>query len=333
MKMATLILRLSVCAFSLLGAVSVSAEALRERAAPLFGTIAPPAAEELADPLVTLGRALFWDTRLSANGEIACASCHTAEDWGSDSRLRSIDARGGETGRHSQSVFNTQAASAGLRWVADRESGAAQALGSITGSMGFDTREDLLPALSQHGYTEAFRAAFPGDADPVTPENYARALQRYQESLRTPAAFDRWLAGDDDGVDTRALAGLALFMDVGCAGCHSGALFGGASLQRFGVVEDYRPHTGSDDGDRGLMEKTGEESDRDVFRVQPLRNVAKTAPYFHDGSVERLEDAIAVMAEVQLGRELSGEELARLAAFLQTLTGEVPSHYGPPSAD
>lgn len=239
----------------------------------------------------------------------------------------------GETGHHSQSVFNTQAAGAGLRWVADRESGATQALGSITGSMGLQTRQDLLPALSAHGYAEAFRAAFPEDADPVTPENYALALQRYQESLRTLAAFDRWLAGDDDGLDARSLEGLALFMDVGCAGCHSGALLGGASLQRFGVVEDYRPHTGSDDRDSGLMEKTGDDGDRDVFRVQPLRNVAMTPPYFHDGSVERLEDAIAVMARVQLGRELPTDEVAKLAAFLETLTGEVPSHYAPPGAD
>ncbi|MDZ7643301.1 MAG: cytochrome c peroxidase [Woeseiaceae bacterium] len=313
--------------------MSAGADEVRERAASLFGTIEPPSAEELADPGVKLGRALFWDTGLSANGRVACASCHTADDWGSDNRLRSVDARGKQTGRHSQSVFNTQGASAGLRWLADRESGAAQALGSITGSMGFAAREDLLPVLSEHGYADRFAAAFPDDEDPVTPENYALALQRYQETLRTPAAFDRWLAGNDDALGGQARAGLSLFTEIGCAGCHSGALFGGASLQRFGVVEDYRPYTDSDDSDRGLMGKTGKESDRDVFRVQPLRNVAKTAPYFHDGSVAGLQDAIAVMAKVQLGRDLAAEELEQLAAFLETLTGEIPSHYGAPPAN
>lgn len=331
MMISCVIIRRIGFAILFVGPSSATADELQERASSLFGTIAAPSEQELSDPAVRLGRALFWDERLSVNGEIACASCHTGEDWGSDRRVRSIDARGRETDRHSQSVFNTQAASAGLRWVADRDSGAAQARGSITGSMGFGTREDLLPALAEHGYADDLGAAFPEAADPMTPDNYALALQRYQESLRTPAAFDRWLAGEDDALGSEAREGLALFMDVGCAGCHSGALFGGASLQRFGVVENYRPHTGSDDSDRGLMEKTGKESDRDVFRVQPLRNVAKTAPYFHDGSVAELDEAIAVMAKVQLGRDLAPEELARLAAFLEALSGEVPAHYAPPS--
>ncbi len=316
-----------------LQAPAAAADALRERAAALFGSLDAVSAEETADPEVQLGRALFWDMRLSADGKTACASCHLADDWGADRRKRSPDARGKLTGRHSQSVLNAQAATVGLRWLADRATGADQALGSITGSMGFERRAELIALLRNHGYAGMFELAYPDDADPVSAEDYARALQAYQRTLRTPAPFDTWLHGDDAALDSRQLRGLTRFIETGCSGCHSGALFGGGSLQRFGVVEDYRPHTGSDDDDTGLMEKTGNAADRDKFRVQPLRNVAKTAPYFHDGSVADLGDAITVMARVQLGQTLSPDAIADIGHFLEALSGPLPAHYGSPDAD
>lgn len=306
------------------------ADGLRERSAATFGGIESVTAEEVADPVAQLGRALFWDTRLSADGKTACASCHAASSWGADGRKLSPDARGELTKRNSQTVFNAQDATAGQRWLADRATGAEQALGSITGSMGFDKREALPPLLRKYGYSNQFQRAFPGVADPLTPRYYAQALQSYQQTLRTPAAFDRWLAGDDTALDEQQLRGLQRFIDTGCAACHSGALFGGSSLQRFGVVEDYRAYTGSQSGDVGLMDVTHKQADRDVFRVQPLRNAARTAPYFHDGSVAGLTDAITVMAKVQLGRDLPQEEVADIARFLEALTGPVPAHYGPP---
>lgn len=316
-----------------LQASALADDALRAQGAALFGTVEPVGAEEIADPAVRLGRALFWDTRLSADGRTACASCHLPEDWGADRRARSPDARGKLTKRHSQSVLNAQGAAAGLRWVADRATGAAQALGSITGSMGFDSRDALIPLLEQHGYSALFAAAYPEDARPVSAERYAQALQAYQETLRTPAPFDAWLAGDDGALDERQRRGLERFIQTGCASCHGGALFGGASLQRFGAVEDYRPHTGTEGDDPGMMENTGKASDRDVFRVQPLRNVVRTAPYFHDGSVAGLGDAVSVMAKVQLGQTLAPEAVTEIVDFLAALTGPVPGHYGPPDPD
>lgn len=323
--------RLIVVAFMVQASAS-AAEGLREQAATLFGAIELVNTEELTQPTVRLGRALFWDTRLSADGKTACASCHLREDWGADRRKQSPDARGNLTKRHSQTVLNTQRATAGLRWLADRATGADQALGSITGSMGFDGREELVAALSDYGYVGQFEAAYPEDPDPVSAENYARALQAYQETLLTPAPFDAWLGGDDSALDAREKRGLQRFIETGCGGCHSGPLIGGGSLQRFGVVEDYRPHTGSEGGDTGLMEKTGEEVDRDKFRVQPLRNVAKTAPYFHDGSVAELGNAVAVMARVQLGQTLTPETIREIVDFLGALSGPLPTHYGPPEA-
>jgi len=330
-------MRLIKCLVAVCGALctvpATAGDTLRAQAAALFGTIESVSEREVDDPLVRLGRALFWDPRLSADGRTACASCHLPEDWGSDRRRFSIEARGQLTRRHSQSVFNTQAATAGLRWLADRPSGADQALGSITGSMGFDTRDDLIAALRDHAYTGEFEKAFPEAEEPLRAEHYATALQAYQQTLRTPAPFDTWLMGDDAALDAGQIRGIKSFIDVGCGGCHAGALFGGGSLQRFGLIEDYRAHTGSAGDDKGLIDTTGQESDRDVFRVQPLRNVSRTAPYFHDGSVADLGDAVAVMAKVQLGQTLSSDMLVDIVRFLDALTGPVPHHYGPPRSE
>ncbi len=300
---------------------------LREQTRALLGSIDAVTQEKLDDPQVQLGRALFWDQRLSRDGKTACASCHYRENHGSDSRARSIDARGNETGLHSMTVFNTQTATAGLRWFADRDSGAAQALGSITGSMGFESREELEARLLEFGYAQRFSAA----GASLDAEAYAQALEAYQRSLRTPAAFDSWLKGDNDAMNAQQLAGLQRFLNSGCGNCHNGPLLGGGMLQKFGVTEDYWIHTGSRNPHDGLMEKTGQESDRYFFRVSPLRNVAATAPYFHDASVDSLDLAVSIMARVQLGQTLDATRTEELVSFLESLTGELPSHFSAPA--
>lgn len=323
--------KLSIAALLLAACASAQeADTLRATAQRLFGSIPPVQAEEIRAPIVELGRALFWDERLSSSGSIACASCHPATAAGADDRRFSIDARGRPTARNAQTVFNSQAASAGLRWTADRPSGAAQAVGSITGSLGFDSAADIVPVLDRSGYRDLFAKAFPDDVEPISAESFGLALEAYQRTLRTPARFDRWLDGDDAALTEVELRGLERFITIGCAGCHDGPLLGGTRLERFGITEDYRPHTGSTGTDTGRMRATGNESDRDVFRVQPLRNVSMTAPYFHDGSVPDLRTAARIMARVQLGRTLTDAELDELVAFLRALAGEVPAHYAPP---
>ena len=307
---------------------NVAAQDLRETANRLLGTVSAATPEEIANPSVQLGQALFWDTRLSSNGKVACASCHFRENWGSDSREQSIDARGGRT-RQSQTVFHSMD-TPGLRWLADRASGQAQAMGSITGSMGFANREDILPVLIEHGYTELFKAAFPDDADPVSVANYGQALEDYQRTLRTPAPFDAWLAGDDSAMTEAQVNGLQHFINVGCVGCHQGELLGGTMLQKFGVVENFWVHTGSAQIDSGLMRASGREEDRFFFRVPLLRNVANTYPYFHDGSVSDLRRATDIMARVQLGQALEATVLDELVAFQEALTGELPVNFLPP---
>lgn len=302
---------------------------LRRTASGLFGrieapTIGPSSAEAV------LGRALFWDTRVSRDGKTACASCHLPEQWGAYPQRFPIDARGLPTTRRSPTIFNSMI-QASLRWLGDRKTGAEQAEGSITGSLGFDSKEVALAKLKELQYLPPFRQAYPNDPEPLSLANYGRALAAYQATLVTPAAFDRFLGGDDSALSERQKKGLRTFVSTGCAGCHTGALFGGTSLQRFGLVKDYWLETGSDKPDVGRFAITKKEEDRYVFRVPMLRNVAKTAPYFHDGSVATLDRAVRVMALVQLGRTLDEAAAGDIVAFLESLTGEVPAHYAPPN--
>jgi cytochrome c peroxidase len=302
---------------------------LRQAALQQFGMLEAGSAAQRETPEARLGRALFWDTRVSADGKTACASCHPAQDWGSDRRRFPVDARGKPTGRHSQTVFNSMTQPL-LRWTGDRPTGAAQAEGSMTGSLGFASKEDAVAALAANGYAERFRSVYAAEADPLTLRNYGRALAAYQASLTTPSAFDRFLGGDDNALNATQRNGLRTFMSIGCSACHNGPLLGGSTLQRFGVVRDYWLATGSSPVDTGRFATTKKEEDRYVFRVPMLRNIAKTAPYFHDGSVERLDAAVRVMADVQLGQKLDDDQLGALVAFLEALTGEVPRHYAPP---
>jgi cytochrome c peroxidase len=302
---------------------------VRSTALHVFGTVEPVREAEVATPRAVLGRALFWDTRLSIDGKTACASCHAPADWSADRRPRSINAKGQPTTLHSQPMFMAQDQVA-LRWYGDRRDGAHQAERSITGSMGFDKAAEMLAALRAAGYEPRFRSAFPEATEWLTPAQYGQALQAYQRTLRTPAPFDAFLRGDDAALDAQQRAGLVKFVETGCTACHRGPLLGGISLQKFGVVKDYWEATGSKEIDLGRYTVTKNDADRYVYRVPMLRNVAMTAPYFHDGSVARLDDAVRVMADVQLGRRLSDREVSDIVAFLGSLTGPMPAHYAPP---
>ena len=302
-------------------------DALRQQAASLFGEIKASAAA--VTPQVELGRALYWDTRASGDGKTACASCHPARDWGADRRRFSPDARGALTSRHSPTVFNSVSQPT-LRWLGDRKNAAEQAEGSLTGSMGFASKDAGVAKLAELDYLPKFRAAFPDDQQPLSAANYGRAIAAYEATLATPAAFDRFLAGDDKALSERQQAGLRTFIAVGCAGCHNGANFGGTTFQKFGVTKDYWLETKSEKADVGRFAVTKNEQDRYVFRVPMLRNVARTAPYFHDGSVERLDQAVRIMARLQLGRTLDETAVGDIVAFLAALTGAVPANYAPP---
>jgi cytochrome c peroxidase len=309
-----------------LAVAGTNADPLRDQARALFGSI--ESFDRQLTPVESLGRQLFFDRGTAADGKTACVACHLPERSGADGLRFSTDARGKQTSRNAPTVFNVTGQFA-QRWRADRPSAAAQAEESLTGSLGWPSPEAALAALRELGYEPAFKAAFPADVEALSPANFGRAVAAYEATLATPGPFDRFLAGKPGALSAEQRHGLELFISAGCSGCHNGPLVGGRVQQKFGVAKPYWELTHSEPVDEGRAAVTKQEADRYVFKVPPLRNVEKTAPYFHDGSVADLSRAVAIMSNVQLGRTLTPDEITAIVAFLNSLTGAVPSYFAP----
>jgi cytochrome c peroxidase len=330
MKTRNLLALSALAAACIASAISQPIAEPRDQFGAMFGRIEAPQRAAIDAPMAQLGRALFWDERLSANGKVSCATCHMPEDGSSDRRQFSVDARGKNTSRHSQPIYNAMLQTGGLRWTGDRPSGAAQAEGSMTGSMGFENRDLALANLAKHYDKASFAAVFPNEDAPVTLKNMAKAIEVYEATLNTPAPFDRYLAGDNKALTAKQKEGMRNFVNVGCAGCHSGPLLGGSMSMKFGLTKDYWLETKSPKPDEGKFTSTKKEEDKFVFRVAMLRNVADTGPYFHDGSVAKLDEAVRIMASVQLGRQLTDAETSSIVEFMKSLSGKQPANYAPP---
>ena len=283
---------------------------------------------------VELGKKLFFETRVSIDGRTGCVSCHSPSHYGADSLPRSVGVNGVVLPRNAHTVFNTPLLIA-QHYGGNRVSVEEQAWKALTsplayGNKSFAEAEDKLRAL---GYQKLFEEAFPNEKVAVSAENWAVAIGAFERTLLTPAPFDRYLKGDTRAISADAKAGLDKFISYGCAGCHSGATVGAESFQKFGLVEDYWKATGSVEiallkgRDKGKFHDTGKQEDQWIFKVPQLRNVAMTPPYFHDGSVATLDDAVRVMARVQLGKQLSDDDVRQIVAFLGTLTGDVPKNF------
>jgi cytochrome c peroxidase len=174
------------------------------------------------------------------------------------------------------------------------------------------------------GYPPLFQKAFPQEKEPVTAENFAKAVGAFERTLVTPSRFDAFLKGNKTALTEPEKRGLQTFMQTGCAGCHSGPYAGGQMYQKFGLFEPYGKYTKSSDIDEGRYTVTKNETDKYVFKTPILRNVDKTAPYFHDGSVDRLYDAVWIMGKVQLAKDLTKAQVEDILIFLTTLTGNIP---------
>ena len=172
-----------------------------------------------------------------------------------------------------------------------------------------------------------FQAAFPSEKDPVTYDNVGMAIGAFERGLVTPARWDKYLEGDESALTNEEKIGLNAFIKTGCVACHNGALLGGVTFQKVGVVQPW-----PDQADKGRVNVTKNPADVMVFKVASLRNVEKTGPYFHDGAVNDLSDAVHQMGKYQLGRELTPEELKAIVAYLKTLTGTIPAEYIAPTA-
>jgi cytochrome c peroxidase len=174
------------------------------------------------------------------------------------------------------------------------------------------------------GYVDLFKKAFPGESNPVTVENFAKAVGAFERTLVTPSRFDSFLKGDITALNGQEKKGLKTYMETGCIMCHLGTYVGGQMYQKSGIVEPYWKYTKSEPIDEGRFIVTKNEADKYVFKVPILRNVAKTSPYFHDGSVDKIEDAVWIMGKIQLGKDLNQPQVEEIVTFLKSLTGKIP---------
>lgn len=305
---------------------ALDVEALRATAASIFGAL-PPVAESASNPLtpekVDLGRMLYYEPRLSKNHDISCNSCHLLDKFGQDAEPTSPGHLGQRGGRNSPTVYNA-ALHVAQFWDGRAANVEEQAKGPVLNpiEMAMPSEEVVVEVLNSiPGYVDAFAVAFPEDPEPLSYDNMAQAIGAFERNLLTPSRFDEFLQGDIAALDETELVGLQTFIEAGCITCHMGPAVGGSVYQKLGLVKAYVTE------DQGRFEVTGVEADRLVFKVPSLRNVAETAPYFHDGSISTLNRAVSLMAEHQLGKQLDAQENASIRAFLAALTGEVDESY------
>ena len=278
-----------------------------------------PLTADLDAAQVALGEKLFHDSRLSRNNAFSCATCHRLNQGGGDGVSQPPTLTGGLHLRNTPTVFNV-ALNSRFHWDGGFRTLEAEAEAAIHDPTIMNSAwTDVLPKLqADPDYVSAFNTAYPGG---LARANVLHALASFQRSLNTPnSRFDQYLRGDAGALSDDEKRGYDLFKSYGCAACHQGVNVGGNMFQRFGIFRSQtRPR---DDDDMGRIGVTGAERDRQVFRVPSLRNVAVTAPYYHDGRVQTLETAVDLMATRQLGRPLYPEEIELIVQFLHTLTGE-----------
>lgn len=306
-----------------------SAASLLEIPAVIFNLFTPlpveasPGTYTVSEELITLGRILFYDPRMSANQQMSCNTCHPLDRYGADNRRVPLSHDGTPGLRNAQSVYN---AALHISQFWDGRSPDVEEQSKVpivaTGEMGMlepGYVESILRSIP--GYAPLFEAAFPGNPDPITLDNAAIAIGAFERRLMTPSRFDRFLMGERSQLTPEEIQGLNTFVNVGCSNCHVGVTVGGLFYKKLGEIVPYETN------DLGRFNVTGLEEDKHVFKVPSLRNVARTFPYLHDGSIQTLEEMVVLMGKHQLGKDLSREQVSSIVTFLHTLTGEIPMEY------
>ncbi len=294
---------------------------------PAFGPL-PAVMESPGNPLteekILLGRALYYEKRLSASNEISCNTCHLLDNFGSDGRKTSEGHKHQVGKRNSPTVYNA-AGQFTQFWDGRAKDVEEQAKGPIVNpvEMAMQDEKSVMAELKKvKWYREQFKKAFPEDKEPLTFDNLAKAIGAFERKLVTPSRWDKFLGGDKTALTSAEKAGFKKFTDVGCNTCHAGPYLGGQMYQKLGLAKPWPK-----EDDLGRYEVTKQDSDKMFFKVPTLRNVEKTPPYFHDGSTSSLEEAVKLMARHQLGKEIADTDVASLVAFLKALTGEIPKDY------
>jgi len=298
---------------------------LHARASALLQPVPDTAPGSESDTIerIELGRRLYFETALSLDDSQSCNSCHRIDGGraGVDNLPTSPGVKGTNGERNSPTVLNAALHIAQF-WDGRAPDLAEQAQGPVLNPVEMampDETTVLTRLLARPVYVEAFAGAFPGQADAVTYDNLATAIAAFERTLLTHDRFDEFLRGDLAALTSTELSGLQGFLDAGCAACHNGPALGGQAFMKLGLVKPY-----TDSKDPGRAAVTGEDADRQVFKVPGLRNITLTAPYFHNGGVATLDEAVRRMGEYQLGRDLSTADIEAIVGFLGALEGTRP---------
>lgn len=307
---------------------------------PLPSKVVHPADNPTSAAKVKLGRELYFDMRLSKTGTVSCNTCHNVMTAGGHDGLpTSTGIDGQKGGRNSPTVWNAAFLSVQF-WDGRAATLEDQAKGPLINpiEMGMVDHPAVVNAVKKiPGYVKQFAAIY-GGKDPVTIDTIAKSIAAYERNLITPnSPVDRYLKGDKKALNAQAVRGMTLVQTVGCVACHMGPNYAGPALpvgtgfyQKFPVYPDAALEEKYGFGkDAGRQEVTQDENDRGKFRVPTWRNIARTAPYFHTGNVETLDEAVRVMAKTQLNRDLKNDEVSDIVAFLTALNGELPKEKAP----
>ena len=293
---------------------------LLRRFAPIPGAPTGP-----DTPLVRLGRMLYFEPLLSRTGKVSCNSCHPLDRYGTTTTRFSVGVDGQRGRRNAPTVYNI--GHFPLFWDGRATTLAEQALGPLSNPAEMDMKSGAAVNVLQKipGYHSYFERAFPGDAQPISLKNISTAIAEFERGLLTPGRWDQYLEGDAQALAPSEKEGVRLFANLGCMVCHTGAFVGGTMFEKVGIFAPW-----PNQSDHGRREITHDPADDMVFKVPSLRNVARTAPYFHDGSVASLDTAVRMMARHQLGVDLTEQEAKSIVAWLGSLTGEIPREYTAP---
>ncbi len=290
---------------------------------PLPDSVPGPKENPSTPEKIALGKMLYFEPRLSKSGVISCNSCHNLATGGVDNLPTSPGHLSQLGGRNSPTVLNAALQTVQF-WDGRAPSLEEQAKGPILNpiEMAMPNQEAVLARLrSMPEYVERFQRAFPGERDPLTYQNVARAIAAFERTLLTPSRFDEFLKGNAAALSLREQEGLSLVIQKGCVTCHNGVGAGGGMLQKFGIQGTYEHSK-----DQGRYEVTKKDADRLFFKVPMWRNVTRTAPYFHDGGVWELNEAVRIMGRLQLGLTLTDDEVDAIVAFLHSLEGAPPEN-------
>jgi cytochrome c peroxidase len=298
---------------------------LKEQANGIFASITTLPDEKISDDLILLGKKLYYDNRLSKNETVSCASCHKLEAYGVDNLSFSPGDTKELGGRNSPSSYYAFAHAMQF-WDGRVKDVEEQAGGPIMNPVEHNIPSQSFLEKRLRGvdeYKTLFSKAFPETVQPITFNNITKAIGAFERQLKPESRFDKWLDGDDNALTIDEKVGLKTFMETGCITCHNGVTIGGGMFQKFGLFGNYWELTKSKKVDFGRYDVTKTETDKYFFKVPSLRNVAMTYPYFHDGSVDNLEETVRIMAKLQNNKDLTDKEVAEITAFLKSLTMEL----------